>query len=481
MLTDTLLTIINGNADGILVVDGEGRIRFANPAAERMFGQPSSSLIGEVFGFPLAGGETTEIDLLRRGTSERVSVEMRVVEIDWLGEPAHLASLRDITERKQDEAAIVLRNRAIEASASAVLIVEVRGRQRPIVYANPAMEVLTGYTAWDLIDRDCYFLWECNPDADANALLDSALIQGRTAEAAVACERKDGAPYYAEIRLSPIWDDAGMLTHFVAVLHDISTRKLLEAEQIERERISVALEKERELRELKDRFLSMMSHELRTPLALIRLSHDMLAQYADKASEEERRQYLDNIRVQVEHLTEMISDVMTVSRSDRLTQEFMPEIIDLITYCREIVEEFQLTYHRTHHIKFVCPTPIIRAPVDRRLLRQALTNLLANAIKYSPDGGDVLFSLHTHGRSAVIELRDTGMGISDEDQARVYEPFHRGANVETMPGTGLGLTIVQEAIKAHGGTIALASALGRGSTFTITLPIVSVKSGAGVH
>jgi signal transduction histidine kinase len=129
----------------------------------------------------------------------------------------------------------------------------------------------------------------------------------------------------------------------------------------------------------------------------------------------------------------------------------------------------------------VCPTPIIRAPVDRRLLRQALTNLLANAIKYSPDGGDVLFSLHTHGRSAVIELRDTGMGISDEDQARVYEPFHRGANVETMPGTGLGLTIVQEAIKAHGGTIALASALGRGSTFTITLPIVSVKSGAGVH
>ncbi len=283
------------------------------------------------------------------------------------------------------------------------------------------------------------------------------------------------------MRLSPIRDDAGTLTHFVGVLHDLTDRMYLEAERIEKEKISVALEKERELRELKDRFLSMMSHELRTPLALIRLSHDMLRQYGDKTSDEERLQYLDSIRAQVEHLTEIIADVMAISRTDSNRHDFAPEVIDLITYCRDIVEEFQLNYRNTHIVDFHCSAPIIRAPIDRKLMRQAITNLLSNAIKYSPDGSPVELTLRTNGRQAVIRIRDHGIGIAPDDLRRLFEPFHRGSNVDTIPGTGLGLTIAHRAIKLHGGSITCESKLNEGTTFTVKLPMVTPAGAEDAH
>lgn len=470
---DVFLTIINRNADAILVIDQRGVIRFCNPAAEVMFGIHAVSLLGTVFGFPIVVGETTEIDILRNGVP--TTAEMRVVELEWQGETAHLASLRDVTERKQAQAAIALRNRAIEASASGIMIINASDEARPLLYVNPAFESITGYDTRDVIGRDANFLYECNADATVNKALDDGLREGRAVTASVECLRKDGTPYWSELRFSPIRDDSGALTHIVGVQHDITDRKYLEAEQLETERIRAVLGKERELRELKDRFLSMMSHELRTPLALIRLAHDMLHQYGRIAPEEERQQYLDSIRAQVEHLTEMITDVMTVSRAERMVEDFSPEVIDLITFCRDIVEEFQLSYSKTHRIAFECAVRIVRAPVDRRLLRQALTNLLGNAIKYSPEGSPILMRLETEGRNAVIGIVDRGIGISDEDRARLFEPFHRGHNVELIPGTGLGLAIVEQAVKAHGGVVQVDSALGQGSTFRVSIPMVAVN------
>ncbi len=479
MLTETLLTIINRNADGIVVIDEDGVIRFVNLAAAALFDKPPMALVGEFVAFPLGTGETVEIDL-PRPDGNTIAVEIRVVEIDWIDGRAYLASLRDITERRQAQADIALRNRLIEASGSGIFITGVRGEARPIIYANPAMATITAYTEAELLAQDCRFLWHCNPDDAQNQALDQALIDGAPCTAVIECERADGAMYWAEVRLTPIRDAGSrQLTHFIGVLHDITDRMYLEAERIERERISVALEKERELRVLKDRFLTMMSHELRTPLSLIRLAHDMLRQYGDKATEEERLQYLDSIRTQTEHLTDILSDVMTVSRGDSAEAEFMPEIIDLITYCRDIVEQFQINYFKTHKVEFECDRAVIRAPIDRKLLRQALTNLLSNAIKYSPEGSTVRFTLTSNGHNgnqAIITIQDRGIGITEEDMARLFEPFHRGRNVETVPGTGLGLAIARQAVRAHSGTIAVESAVGQGTTFTLTLPMVEVRA-----
>lgn len=473
MLTHTLLTIIERNADGILVIDREGRIRFCNPAAEEIFGKPANTLVDTFFGFPVSSGGTTEIDILRRG--EAITAEMRVVEIDWEGGLAYLASLRDVTERKQAQAAIVLRNKAIEASATGIMIIDAQRPERPLIYVNPAFEAMTGYQAREVIGRSARFLYECNPYLDVNRRLDDALQLGHDAVEVVECERKDGALFWSELRFSPIFDDAHTLTQIVGVQHDITLRKLLEAEQIEKERIKVALDKERELRELKDRFLTMMSHELRTPLALIRLSYDMLHQYGQKASAEERGQYLDSIRAQVDHLTDLVSDVMTVSRAERMKEDFMPEEIDLLTYVRAIVEEFQLNYHQTHRINFSSPPAMIQASVDRKLLRLALNNLISNAIKYSSPGSEVDISLQLERQTAVIAIVDQGIGIPAEDQPRLFEPFHRGRNAEVIPGTGLGLSIARQAVLAHGGSIQVESTLGKGSRFVIRLPLVMVR------
>ncbi|MDX2162058.1 MAG: ATP-binding protein [bacterium] len=339
--------LIQRNADAILVIDTDGIVRFANPAVEALFDQPARQLLGTYFGFPLLVGETTELDIVNPRTGRRLIAEMRVVEVEWERARAHLASLRDITERK-----------------------------------------------------------------------------------------------------------------------------LLEAERTEREKLAFALDKEREMRGLKERFLTMMSHELRTPLALIRLSYDMLRHYGARASEEEREQYLDNIHVQVNHLTEMIQDVMAVSRSENPDHEFDPEVTDLVAYCGAIVKEFQQNYRKTHTILFETAHRLMRASVDRRLLRQALINLISNAIKYSPDGTDITVRLAVRGREALLTVVDHGIGVPPDDVPRLFEPFHRGSNVDTIPGTGLGLTIVAGVVKAHKGRVEIDSQVGAGTTFTLVLPVV---------
>jgi len=264
--------------------------------------------------------------------------------------------------------------------------------------------------------------------------------------------------------------DDGQL--YTVIIQDMTELKRMEAEILEKERISVALEKERELRDLKNRFLSMMSHELRTPLASIRLSHDMLKQYGDRATDDEKVQYLDNIQQQVEHLNEMVSDVMTLSKSERTEQGFNPERTDLITYCRDIVEGFQINHYHTHNVEFECPDNTLVAEFDKKLLRRALTNLISNAIKYSPDGGTVMFKLWRDGSVAHIQVIDSGIGIPAEDADYLFDAFHRASNVGGLPGTGLGLAIAKQVVDLHDGEITFQTADGEGTTFSIVLPLL---------
>jgi signal transduction histidine kinase len=198
----------------------------------------------------------------------------------------------------------------------------------------------------------------------------------------------------------------------------------------------------------------------------------MLKKYADVSTVEERDQALDNIYTQVELLADMVSDVMTLSRSESEGLSLEPDDVDLITYCRDVVEEFQFNYHKSHNIIFECDQPIIRIALDRKLLRRALTNLLSNAIKYSIRGGIVRFDLSRDGDAALIQVTDSGIGIPEQDQPRLFEPFHRASNAEKMnvPGTGLGLAITKQIVELHGGRIDFISVPDEGTTFSIWLP-----------
>jgi signal transduction histidine kinase len=217
----------------------------------------------------------------------------------------------------------------------------------------------------------------------------------------------------------------------------------------------------------------MMGHELNTPLTAISLSHDMLKKYRHIATEEENEQALDSIQQQVEHLRDMVKDVITLSRSEMEGLQLEVEEVDLITYCRNVVEEFTFTYHRTHQVEFECEERDIRAEIDKRALRRVFTNLLSNAIKYSPQGGMVIFRLIADYENAAVHVQviDSGIGIPKEDIPRLYEPFHRAANVDTLPGTGLGLAIVKQIVDQHNGQIHVDSMPQQGTTFAILLPL----------
>ena len=283
-------------------------------------------------------------------------------------------------------------------------------------------------------------------------------------------KRSDGSlfPMYFALNSMTLNDKKS----YIAIIQDITRYKQMQAEILEKEQIRVILQRERELRDLKDRVLSMMSHELKNPLASIRLSHDLLKRYGDRAPEEEKAQYLDNIIEQVEHLSEMVSDVLTLGKSDRMEQGFTPVPTDLITYCRNIVESYHINHYQTHQFEFDCPDAMITAEFDNKLFRRALTNLIRNAIKYSPNGGIIQTKLWKTDSDAFIQVIDNGIGIPTEDHEYLFTAFHRASNVGGLSGTGLGLAITKQIMDLHDGDITLESEVGTGTTFTLRLPLL---------
>lgn len=389
---------------------------------------------------------------------------VRVSKFKWYGEARMIVAHQNVTELKRVQIELEESKRRIEAILdninNGIVTVDPMGR---IETSNRAAANIFGYSLDEMIGISIADL--------VDEPIDNKMLQhlnGQYGHEITGC-RSDGTRFPAYFSFNELKLDDGSL--YTCIIQDITYRKRMEAEIIERERVTVALEKERELRHLKNRFMSMMGHELKTPLAQISLANDMMKKYGDVAPPEDREQYLETIQTQVKHLDGMIEDVLTLSRNEagRLYAEL--EDVDLITYCRDVVEEFQFSYHRTHQVEFECPENILRASIDRKLLRRALTNLISNAIKYSPDGGRVDFMLQREGNDAVICVKDSGIGIPKADQKRLFEPFHRAANVDTLPGTGLGLAITRQAIELHSGTIDFKSKPDQGTTFIVRFPL----------
>ena len=251
----------------------------------------------------------------------------------------------------------------------------------------------------------------------------------------------------------------------------VTIQEMTDNRRRENEAMRGALDTEQEPRQIDSHFLSMMAHELRTPLASIRLSYDMLTHYGKQATEDERVQYLDNIRLQVDHLNEVVGDVMSLSKANRGELEFNPERGDLTTFCHNIVESFQINHFRSHDVVFECPVAELFVDFDRRLLRSAVTNLIDNAIKYSPQGGNVTFRLWQEDDRAHIMVSDEGIGIPPDEAEFLFDAFHRASNVGSLPGTGLGLAIAKQAVERHGAEISLPPQSAVGATFCIELPL----------
>ncbi len=231
------------------------------------------------------------------------------------------------------------------------------------------------------------------------------------------------------------------------------------------------LQLERELGELKGRFVSMVSHEFRTPLGVILTSSDLLGGYWERLSVERRTGLIDDIRASTRRMAEMMDEVLFLSRVESGKLSYRPASLHLRGFFEPIIDEILSSTDHRCLIRFEAPDQATSA--DQLLLRHIVTNLLSNAVKYSPAGSSVDFVITLGDDGLHLEIADRGIGIPDSDVRRLFEPFHRGANVGDIPGTGLGLTIVKRCVDLHGGTIEWRSRESGGTSFTVRLPVWS--------
>lgn len=246
--------------------------------------------------------------------------------------------------------------------------------------------------------------------------------------------------------------------------------------QYELEQWKMALNEEREQRLLKARLMGMFSHDFRNPLASILASSSIIRNYEDRLTPERKVHHLDQIDGSVHLLLQMLDDMLIVAEMENGRLEFRPEPIDLRHFMKRIIEEFQLIHNKTHLIIFESNFDNIVA-VDPKLFRQIVTNLISNAIKYSPAGSEVLISLAENNGSIELLVADQGMGISEDDREHLFEAFYRAENAKNMKGTGLGLSIVKYALDLHGGTIDILNNEAGGTTFSIKLATTPIREG----
>lgn len=255
--------------------------------------------------------------------------------------------------------------------------------------------------------------------------------------------------------------------------------------QLSAEVLSRSLKHERELSQMKTDFISVVSHEFRTPLTTIQSASELLEYY--EWTKEEKVEQLHQIQSEVKHMTALMEDVLFLSRSNTNKAKLNLTKFDLLSFISQLLRQMQRTFAQEYtlnssiyisssntsienlHFQNDLPTLIVK--MDEKLLRQILTNLLTNAIKYSPQNKIVDFQLTVEQDQVVFVISDHGIGIPDEDLEHLFGAFHRGKNVGILPGTGLGLSIVKNCIDIHDGSISVESQLDIGTKFTVVLPI----------
>lgn len=395
----------------------------------------------------LAGTALRNAQLYATTRNHAAELERRVAE--------RTAELRDAKEQVES---------ILNTSGDAIILLNDEGIIRK---TNPAFERLLGISERQAVSNAVFVFVE----PTAVSRLAEALADATTTQQAQRLElpirRRDGVQFDADMLIDPMLVSAAGARGAVVSLRDISERRKMEDD------LRQALDKERRLVELKSRFSAMVSHEFRTPLATIQTSADLVKSFGSRLTEERKQTVLTTIGAQVKHLTAMLDDMLAISKADTVGADFNPVPTDLVPFCEGIASEIQWLAGATHQVQFRATEAASCAavPIDQALLRRALVNLLGNAVKYSPEGGLVEFTLGCAPTDVMMQIRDSGIGIPASDLAQLFETFHRASNVGLIPGTGLGLAIVKRSVDAHGGTIDVQSQVGQGTTFTITLPI----------
>lgn len=365
-------------------------------------------------------------------------------------------TVRYAIERSQTQRVMYQQAAAMAASMEGIAILN---GDREHVYVNQAYTRLYGYNSpVDLIGT----LWNLLYDAASYSALEQRIDQAIQQQGywhGETLARRGDQEFYQELSITAL-NEGG----FVCNVQDITERKLAEAE------ILKALERERELNELKSHFVSIVSHEFRTPLATILSAAEILQKYGHRDVENKNQTRYNRIINGVHRMRKLLDDVLIFNKAEAGNLQFNPASLNLMEFCRELVDEIQSELDTDHRINLVNHSCYDNYSLDEQLIRYILTNLISNAIKYSPSNSNVYVQCICQPEQVKFSVKDEGIGIPVSDRERLFVVFHRGSNVGTISGTGLGLAIVRQCVDLHGGTITIDSEVGKGTDFTVALP-----------
>lgn len=488
--------ILANSIVGIAFLTPEGRFRWANQAMLEIFGagdQPLTSM--EPFylsreQYLRVGGEVA--DCIREGQTYQTEIQVRQYDgtLIWISLSGKAVSPRDlsqgtvwvmtdITRRKELEAELVRTSSEREAILNSALVGIVLSVSRRLEWVNAKFAEMMGYPREELMGQSALRL---HTDAAAWENFGQRAREALRSTGSYTCEqqfkRRNGELFWVEAGgncLRPLEPEAGVIWTFL----DITERK--KSEQDTRE----ALERQKELNELRSRFVAMTSHEFRTPLATILSSGEILKHYGDRLPGPEKAEVLDTIAASVQRMMRMLDRVLLIGKAEAQMLEFDPQPLDLEKLSQQILQEARTLQPDSPcelQLEFVARGEL--GLHDEKLLRHMLGNLLSNAVKYSPLGGVVRFRVSTDGPQLVFEVSDHGIGIPADEIAHLFESFHRASNVGAIQGTGLGLAIVKNAVDLYRGTIEVSSLIGPGGSgtcFTVRLPLIGQAQGTPVQ
>ncbi|MDD5094508.1 MAG: PAS domain S-box protein [Dehalococcoidia bacterium] len=449
-------SIVERSTDGIMIVDKKGVMLFVNKTLESILHRRAEELLGEVFGLPMMSGEMAEVDIVRKSGEPGLG-EIAVVETEWEGEPAHLVSLRDITERRKAENELVIKDKAIASAANAICIADFDGN---LTYVNPAFLKMWDFdSAAEVLGKSILDFW---PEEDHKQDTIKTLYEKRSWHGELVKQRKNGLEFYSQLSISPVIDSDDRPIAIMASFIDLTERR--QAEQTQ-ERLNHQLQAQ--ISEL-EAFSYGIAHDLRSPLVSIEgfsrlLREDMQNQQMENVQEDIRL-----LESGVRKMQGFLNSTLEYSRSGQMIKptanvSFGKIVDDVIAEINGQISSIGATFSLAN--KF----PKVHA--DRNRIIQVLTNLVQNSIKYRDKTVPLKIEIghYLSKNGPVFFVRDNGIGIDASEAKKVFGLFYRGT--AEGEGSGIGLAVVKKIIEAHGGRIWIQEGQsGKGTTMCFTLP-----------
>ena len=387
-------------------------------------------------------------------------------------------------------------NALFEHATEGMLIVNEDGQ---IIRINPSAEKLFGYANQELLNRKIEVLvpkrFEKQHEKDRLTYKNNPHARSMGAGIDLFGRRKDGSEFPVEVSLSPYESERGRFV--IAFIVDITQRKLAEEKlknysselqkqveertmilheaigELEKTKAELhdALMKERELNDLKSRFVSVASHEFRTPLTTIASSVSLVARYAETNDKDKQTKHIHRIKNAIDNLTDILDDFLSLSKLEEGKVNYVPEPFELEPFINETVNEMQQIAKTGQTISYKHVGSHQAVFLDRKILKNVMLNLVSNAIKFSVEGKPIEIHSQRTGGALIITVTDHGVGIPKADQSHLFERFFRANNVTNVQGTGLGLSIVAKYVELMNGSIQFKSTENIGTTFTLTFNI----------